>query len=84
LKNRHTGFEEEQEEHLTTTKHQKGVSSSINKRRRRRCLADGKPYGGGAGRMTKSMEKKLSDYYGLAIRYSSEVAKGTGIIFVYS
>ncbi|CAF3259605.1 unnamed protein product [Rotaria sp. Silwood2] len=75
LKNRHTGFEEEQEEHLTTTKHQKGVSSSINKRRRRRCLADGKPYGGGAGRMTKSMEKKLSDYYGLAIRYSSEVAK---------
>ncbi|CAF1521043.1 unnamed protein product [Adineta steineri] len=67
LKNEHTGFEEEQEEDIITTKHQKGVSLSSNRRRRRRRLADGKTYGGGVGRMTKCMEKKLSDYYGLAI-----------------
>jgi hypothetical protein len=52
------------------------VSSS----RRRRRLADGKPYGGGIGRMTKAMEQKLADCYGLAIRQSSESAKGMMII----
>jgi hypothetical protein len=83
LKNRHTGFEEVQEEYSTTTKQQKCVSSSNTKTRRRRRLADGKPYGGSIGRMTKSMEQKLSDSYGLAIRLSSQLVKGTGIIFVY-
>lgn len=47
----------------------------VSKGRRRRRLADGKPYGGGAGRMTKVMEHKLADCYGLAIRQSSQSAK---------
>jgi hypothetical protein len=42
-----------------------------NKKRTRKRLPDGKPYGGGAGRMTKAMEHKLSEHYGLAIRQSS-------------
>ena len=83
LKNRHTGFEEVQEEHSTTAKQQTRVSSSNTKTRRRRRLADGKPYGGSIGRMTKSMEQKLSESYGLAIRLSSQLVKGIGIIFVY-
>lgn len=56
-----------------------GIHSSAQldkKRRRRRRLADGKPYGGGNGRMTKTMEQNLADCYGLAIRQSSESAKG--------
>ena len=46
-----------------------------NKKRKRRRLPDGKPCGGGASRMTKVMEQKLSDCYGLAIRQSSESAE---------
>jgi ribosomal protein S18 len=49
-------------------------------RKRRRRLADGKPYGGADGRMTKVMEHKLADCYGLAIRQSSESAKGKMIV----
>lgn len=52
-----------------------------NRRRRRRRLSDGKPYGGGNGRMTKAMEQKLADCYGLAIRQSSQSAKGIMICF---
>lgn len=53
---------------------EKPVQSSTKSRRRTR-LSDGKPYGGGVGRMTKAMEHKLADYYGIAIRQSSESAK---------
>ncbi|CAF1414139.1 unnamed protein product, partial [Didymodactylos carnosus] len=51
------------------------LSRLVSKSRRRRRLPDGKPYGGGAGRMTKMMEHKLAEHYGLAIRQSSELAK---------
>jgi hypothetical protein len=44
--------------------------------RRRKRLADGKPYNGGHGRMTKAMEQKLADHYGLAIQQSSKLAQG--------
>jgi len=54
----------------------------VSRSRTRRRLSDGKPYGGGAGRMTKAMEHKLADFYGLAIRQSSESAKGTLIIIL--
>lgn len=52
----------------------------VSKSRRRRRLDDGKPYGGGIGRMTKAMEHNLAECYGLAIRQSSESAKGMMII----
>ncbi|CAF3926449.1 unnamed protein product, partial [Rotaria sp. Silwood1] len=48
---------------------------SITKSRTQRRLSDGKPYSGSGGRMTKAMEHKLSDCYGLAIRQSGESAK---------
>ncbi|CAF3020724.1 unnamed protein product, partial [Rotaria socialis] len=47
----------------------------VSKSRKRRRLADGKSYGGGAGRITKALEHKLADSYGVAIRQSSEWAK---------
>lgn len=50
-------------------------SQPVIKSRRRRRLPDGKPYSGSNGRMTKTMEHKLADYYGIAIRHSSESAK---------
>ncbi|CAF4353045.1 unnamed protein product, partial [Rotaria sordida] len=31
------------------------------------------------GRMTKAMEKKLANHYGLAIQQSSKLAQGTAI-----
>lgn len=49
--------------------------------RRRRRLADGKMYGGGVGRMTKLMERKLADSYGLAIRQSSAIVKSRAVVF---
>ncbi|CAF4863035.1 unnamed protein product, partial [Rotaria magnacalcarata] len=52
----------------------------VGKSRKRRRLADGKSYGGGAGRMTKAMEHKLANSYGIAIRQSSESAKSTIIV----
>jgi hypothetical protein len=52
----------------------------VSESRRRQCLADGKPYGDGAGRMTKVMEHKLAECYGLAIRQRSELAKSIVII----
>ena len=54
---------------------------SITRGHRRRRLTDGKPYGGGVGRMTKLMERKLADSYGLAIRQSSALAKSIVIVF---
>lgn len=58
------------------------IISSITKvTRRRRRLADGRPYGGGVGRMTKLMEHKLADSYGLAIRQSSTLVKSIEIVF---
>ena len=47
----------------------------MTKRRRRKRLGDGKSYGGGYGRMTKIMEQKLGDHYGLAIQQTNSVVK---------
>ncbi|CAF4470706.1 unnamed protein product [Rotaria magnacalcarata] len=49
---------------------------------RRRRLADGKMYGGGVGRMTKLMEHKLADSYGIAIRQSSAIVKSTAVVLL--
>ncbi len=82
LKNRYTGFENVREENSNTTAPEnEDVSQLVHKGRTRRRLPDGKPYGGSNGRMTKSMEKKLSDHYGLAIRQTSQLSKGTLVFF---
>ena len=83
LKSRHTGFENARENSIVTVLEKAAGSQLVEKGRTRRRLPDGKPYGGSDGRMTKSMEQKLSDYYGLAIRQSSQLAKGT-LVFFYS
>ncbi|CAF1085671.1 unnamed protein product [Adineta steineri] len=41
----------------------------------KKTLADGKPFGGSAGRMTEGMMHKMSESYGLAIRQGSNEAK---------
>ncbi len=84
LKSRYTGFENEREEKSIIIASEKAADAQlVHKGRTRRHLPDGKPYGGSNCRMTKSMEKKLSDYYGLAIRQTSQLAKGT-LVFFYS
>ncbi|CAF3081065.1 unnamed protein product, partial [Rotaria sp. Silwood2] len=76
LKSRYTGFENEREENSIIIVSEKAAAAQlVHKGRTRRRLPDGKPYGGSNGRMTKSMEQKLSDYYGLAIRQTSQLAK---------
>ena len=59
---------------LTTT----GFTSSNTKKKTspRQLLADNKPWGGGAGRMTNQMMKKLSNNYALAIREGSRLSSG--------
>jgi mRNA-degrading endonuclease RelE of RelBE toxin-antitoxin system len=53
------------------------LSSTTNKKVAvRQLLADNKPWGGGAGRMTNQMMKKLSNSYGLAIRQGSMLSSG--------
>ena len=42
----------------------------------RQLLADNKSWGGGAGRVTNQMMKKLSNNYGLAIRQGSRLSSG--------
>jgi hypothetical protein len=82
LKSRYTGFENAREESsIITLPEKEDVGQLLHKSRTRRRLPDGKPYGGSNGRMTKSMEQKLSDYYGLAIRQTSQLAKGTSVFF---
>ncbi|CAF4142249.1 unnamed protein product [Rotaria magnacalcarata] len=75
LKSRYSGFENVREENLTSATEKNKHIQPVGKSRKRRRLADGKSYGGGAGRMTKAMEHKLADSYGIAIRQSSESAK---------
>ncbi|CAF4434584.1 unnamed protein product [Rotaria sp. Silwood2] len=45
----------------------------------RQLLADNKPWGAGAGRVTNQMMKKLSNNYGLAIRQGSMLSLGKEI-----
>jgi hypothetical protein len=68
--------------HLSSDDDDDDTHSSVQpvSKSRRRRLADGKPYGGGAGRIIKVMEHKLAECYGLAIRQSSESAKSIVII----
>lgn len=56
----------------------------VTKERRRKCLADGKPYGGACGRMTKTMEQKLAEHYGLAIQQTSKLVKSIKSTFHHS
>ncbi|CAF4250540.1 unnamed protein product [Rotaria sp. Silwood2] len=72
LKSRYTGFENEREENSIIIVSEKAADAQlVHKGRTRRRLPDGKPYGGSNGSMTKSMEQKLSDYYGLAVRQTN-------------
>ena len=81
LKSRYTGFETIHHS-LDNDDHIDSSVQPTSKARRRRRLEDGKPYGGGVGRVTKTMEYKLTECCGLAIRQSSESAKGIVIIFL--
>ncbi|CAF3872924.1 unnamed protein product [Rotaria sordida] len=56
------------------------TSSNTNKNvAARQLLADNKPWGGGAGRMTNQMMKKLSNNYALAIREGSRLSSSKKI-----
>ncbi|CAF3311856.1 unnamed protein product, partial [Rotaria sp. Silwood2] len=56
------------------------TSSNTNKNvATRQLLTDNKPWGGGAGRMTNQMMKKLSNSYALAIREGSRLSSGKEI-----
>ena len=83
MKCRFTGFENVREENSNTTVPVKeDVTQSVHKSRTRRRLPNGKSYGGSNGRMTKSMEQKLSAYYGLAIRESSQLSQCMLVLFL--
>ncbi|CAF4977030.1 unnamed protein product [Rotaria sp. Silwood1] len=74
VRNNISSFSKEQ----SSSDNDDNIHSSVplaSRSRKRRRLADGKPYSGGVGRMTRVMEHKLADNYGLAIRQCSELAK---------
>ncbi|CAF3046181.1 unnamed protein product [Rotaria sp. Silwood2] len=54
----------------------KEVSTSKKQLSKQQLLDDNKRWGGGPGRMTNNMMKKLSNGYGLAVRQASALAAG--------